>query len=63
MVEASGGEASDGVQESDETLEGDEAEREESRLRALTDERRRAAHDAQLAGAEQGGGPRGATSG
>jgi NADH dehydrogenase len=59
MVAASGGEAPDGVQESDERLEGEEAERVEQWLRELADARRRAAHAEELAGAEQGDGPRG----
>ncbi|MDF1502870.1 complex I NDUFA9 subunit family protein [Roseisolibacter sp. H3M3-2] len=63
MVDASGGEAPDGVQHADETLDGEAAEREEARLHALADARRRAAHEAEVAGAEQGAGPRGATEG
>ncbi len=60
MVEESGGAAPDGVQEEDATLEGDDAARVEEWLRALAEARRRADHEAQLAGAEvHGEGPRG----
>jgi uncharacterized protein YbjT (DUF2867 family) len=47
LVEESGGAAPAGVQESDETLEGDEAEREERRLRELSLARKRATHEAE----------------